>query len=520
MGNKVTINAYTTYFTLKARYDEYIQEANVDLQKLLNILKIPIFNNQGKYVGCTKYYRYLGGEFHLPIKFLLYTLNYLKDHDVIPEVVHVEPNKTERLNPPIKMRPGWQDREEHTEAFRHLTTYQGSMVGNNLQTGKGKSYVGVKLTTIFDCPTLVVCDGLTEQWVDNYLEKTDVNPDRIYVLQGINSLKKLWDKINKGETLPQILIVSLKTLTRYSRYKDENYKAFPRINELMKALKIGYTIFDEVHLNTHAIVMLLLVLNIIKNVFLSATPERSVKTEQKIFEIIFPDGLIGGASSYDRYVDTTIRGYELDLHLPPAKFETYGYGYSHTKYESMVLTRGPFVDRFQDVVEHAIRMDYLSRRVKGKSRCLIFVSTVRMADELGARFSKIFPDIDIRTYTASDPFENLSEAEIIISTPKSCGVGKDIKGLTTVINTVSMSSNPGLKQMFGRLRKLQDGLDCKFVDLINTSIGQQTRHYWSKMKVFKSCSKTFHVENMNIEKGKRNNGSNNNYGKFGYRRRT
>ena len=504
----ITLEKYTTYFTLKAPYQECLPKEGIDLHPLLNILKIPIFDNQGKYQGSFRYYRYFKDAFHLPINFLTRTKAYLEKHGAQVEIVENKPNRVGKLDPPIKMKEGWTDREEHAEAFKHLTTYPLHMVGNNLQTGKGKSYVGVKLTTIFNCPTLVVCDGLVEQWVDNYKEKTDIDPDRIYVLQGINSLRRLWEMIKHKEPLPQVLVVSLKTLTRYSRYKDDNYRKFPRINDCMKALKIGYAIFDEIHLNTRAIVMLLLALNINRNVFLSATPERSDKDEQKIFEIIFPKGLIGGASKYDRYVDTVIRGYDLDTHIPDAKFETYGYGYSHTRYESKVLSSAPLLDTFQDVVEHAIRYDYLNYRIEGKTKCLVFVSTVRMAQELAARFSKIFPKVDIRSYTADSPIDDLYDAEIVISTPKSCGTGKDIRGLITVINTVSMSSNPGLQQMFGRLRKIDDGkIQCRFIDLINTTVGQQMRHFWAKNKVFKNCSKSFTLDNITPYRGKTDDGS-------------
>lgn len=508
------IDTYSTYFTISGEPDGYINRGveKLSINPLLNNLKIPLFNSQGKYIGAIKYYRFIKGCFHLPIHFLSQTISFLKKEGLTPVITKYEPNPVRTLSGKIKMKPEWsQEREEQKEAFKHLLTTTGSMTGNDLQTGKGKSYIGVRLTTIFECPTLVVCDGLVEQWIDNYIEKTDVDPSDIWIIQGIDSLKKLWDIIKSKGKLPSIVVGSLKTLSRYSQYKDENYRVFPRINELMKALGIGMAIFDEFHLNTHAIVMLLLVLNIRKNVFLSATPQRSDKAEQKIYEIIFPSGIVGGSSIYDRYVDTTMRGYELDLHMSSNKFENYSYGYSHIKYESRLLQKAAFIDGFQSVLQRTIQHDYLNYRVKGETKCLVFVSTVRMAEEMAARLSSVFPGIDVRTYTASDPIDNLYDAEIIISTPKSCGVGKDIKGLITVINTVSMSSQPSIKQMFGRLRKLRDNKQCRFIDLINTCVPQQMRHFWTKRKIYRYCSKDLRIEDIDLNQSGSGNARNNRY---------
>lgn len=487
MSKPLRVNRYSTYLTIKSTKEGLNEESGFDLHKTLTLLKIPLFNAAGTYIGSVKYYRFIKDSFHLPLHVLPYLLEDAKRQEIEVDVHNCPVNPAGHIN--LSMKLNWTDRPEHEEAFNHLTSYEGSMVGNNLQTGKGKSYIGVKLSTIWKTPTLVVCDGLVEQWVDNYLEKTKVNPDDIFVLQGHTSLDKLWAMINDKKRLPWIVVVSLKTLTRYSQYKDANYNKYPRINDLMRELQIGYAIFDEVHLNTHAITMLLLVLNIQHNVFLSATPERSKKEEQRIFKVIFPEGMIAGSATYDRYVRSVIRGYDLDMQLPSQKFESFGYGYSHIKYESKVLAKGSLMTEFTNIVDKNLEREYLYRDFQDGNKCLIFVSTVKMAVELAARLKIKHPNMDIRTYTASDPLENLTEADIIVSTPKSCGVGKDIKGLVTIINTVSIASKPALQQMFGRLRKLE-GKECVFVDLFNTSVRHQVRHFWNKRGVLKACSRS------------------------------
>lgn len=491
------IHAYATYYEIEATKNGYFHNGQLNLDDITALLRIPVFDNRGRYVDSIRYYRYIGGKYRFPIN----TLSWLKtkferlklDYPLFEYAIQDhEPNHKigAAIHIPAKMKDGWVDRPEHAPAFEHILNYPGHIVGNDLQTGKGKSYVGCKLTTKWQCPTAIVCDGLLDQWVENYLEKTNVPAERIYLIQGIDSIIRLWKMIENKEPLPWVIVCSIRTMSRYGMYIEDSYRSVPRVNDLFKALNIGYVLYDEIHLNTHAIVLLMLVLNIDKSVLLSATPERSDRMEQNIFEFILPKGLIGGAAEYDRYVDACIRGFELDLHVNPKQLETYGYGYNHMKYESKILDNNLYIREFVNELIKVIQSEFLPwRNSDTTTKCLIFVSTVRFATEVKKRLSAALEGIDIRTYLASDPIDNLTEAEIIISTPKSCGVGKDIKRLLTGINTISLGSAPLYQQMFGRLRKVE-GLQCRWVDMINKRVPQQMKHFFTKRKILNKCSKT------------------------------
>ena len=159
------------------------------------------------------------------------------------------------------------------------------------------------------------------------------------------------------------------------------------------------------------------------------------------------------------------------------------FGYNHTKYETQICTdEDTRLEFFTRIIKPAIDSHYTNKFKSGK--ILILVQTVQLVIFLVSYCEYYYPDKIVKPYTASDPEENLTIGDIIISTPKSCGVGRDIKELVCCLNLVSVSSDPLVKQIFGRLRKLPDGRTPEFVDMYNRFIPDQVRHIKSRKRVY------------------------------------
>lgn len=496
---QLCIDVYSTYYTIEADPKGYLFKGLYDIRSVLNKLRVPVFNGHGVYIDSIRYYRYVNGKFHFPRNTLETMEKVLQeivdlDHFFSYSVTFHDPNPI-RTIPSLVMKPNWKDRPEHEAALKHLTDTSRPIRGNNLQTGKGKTYVGVKTSTILSCPTLVICESLVDNWIENYLEKTKVSPDRIYTLQGVESIVMLWQLLNsRNDQDPYILVGSLKTLVNYTDYVESPYTSVPTLNDLCIRLGVGMVIHDEIHLATNAHVRIDLTLNVANTIVLSATPKRTDKQEQAIFNRIFPKGTIDGANVYDKYVNTRIVPYDLNTHRSEKKFVNFGYGYSHIKYESVLVESPSLREEFFKFIDRAICADYLNRAIPKEDKCLVFVSTVRMAEWLQKRIEQQYSSSGtvVNTYLHHDPIDNLKNSDIIVSTPKSCGVGKDIGGLITVVNTVSLASEPGLEQMFGRLRKLE-GKECRFIDLVNKTIDSQMRHLKTKKAVYQTRSVNFEI---------------------------
>jgi superfamily II DNA or RNA helicase len=516
MESTVEIISTATYFQIKGKPDGTILGPKgsiiFNLAQFRTSLDLVIFNAKGQYVRTIRYYRYISGYYHFPIHTLGILVDQLKKHHVPFNVTKIIPvrsvtRRIDRKKHDFVMNAGWTDRPEHGPVFEHLLHSEGSILGNDLQTGKGKSYIGVKMAVLEDTVTLVACDGLIDQWRDNFLEKTTIKPDSICVLQGHKSIEGLWDLIQHESPMnyPTVLIGSIDTLRSYTSVNNQLYNSLPSLSELCSALGVGLAIYDEIHLNTHAINAIILVTPVQKNIILSATPERAAKREQAIFNLIFPKGIIAGSNQYDRYVDACIEGYELDLGCSEVKFTNPGYGYNHMAYEKQLCKNRVALQSFLNKIGSTLHR-YFIKNHDDKDKALIFVSTVKLANILASVLQKFIDvnqfNLKVVSYTAKDPIENLADGDVIVSTPLSCGVGKDISNLTTVINTVSVGSRPRYKQMFGRLRKIP-GKNLIFIDLMNNLVASHRHHFWQKRKTLNACARSLDIVNVDVWKNSR-----------------
>jgi hypothetical protein len=144
------------------------------------------------------------------------------------------------------------------------------------------------------------------------------------------------------------------------------------------------------------------------------------------------------------------------------------------------------------VAKKAYEDYYLDVREPG-TKCLFFFSKVNMCDVMLSMFQKDYPGEDFVTFHGEDTKGKNADKlkylkhENVITTPGSCGTGKDIDGLVTVICFHTVSSIQRNKQMIGRLRdkvlKMFDGrVRPRFVFAVCIS---QPKHkeYYQKRKV-------------------------------------
>lgn len=342
------------------------------------------------------------------------------------------------------------------------------------------TYCAIRAVTELAQPTMVICDGLLDQWKAEFLAKTLTKEEDIYLLKGAPSIVKLMD----GKKTPKIFIASIDTLRPYIQRQNAPYTEIPSYDEFLKRFNIGVKIVDEFHLNFSAIVSVDLQSNVKHNLYLSATPKRSKREEKKIFDKIFPPEIISGGRDYRRYVNITFYRYPLEF-ANQNRFKTI-HGYSHVKYESYIANNPSVLQRFLfTVLFPLINSHYVNLKSEGQ-KLLIFCSTVAFCDTLKEYVTDYYQNLDVRTYTQADPEENLEQADIIISTPKSCGTGKDIANLRTVIQTCSMGSEPQVEQILGRLRVLKNGDTPEFVDIYNCNLSFHLGHYRRRSAVYKS----------------------------------
>lgn len=341
-------------------------------------------------------------------------------------------------------------------------------------------------------PTMVICSGLIEQWTESFLKITRLKEEDIYVIKGYPTLKKLF---KEGKHY-KVYISSIETLRNYILNADSVYVDLPTYEEFLVLFQIGVKIIDEFHLQFAAINTIDLRSNVENNLYLSATPERAEKQADKIFKIVFPYKYIYGTKMLDKYTRAFMYEYRIELPYQSTKYLTTNYGYSHVNYEGLICSdeaiRSHFIKNILIPLVDAYYINEFSVKYPDtKCKCLILVQTVQMAEILQQYLAYNYPDKIVNTYLGKDPIDNLRISDIIISTPKSCGVGKDVADLCCTINTISIGSKPLVAQIFGRLRKLKDGRVPVFVDIYNTYLPQHKYHARTREYIYKDHAATY-----------------------------
>lgn len=478
---QILVNVYATYISVPSQKDGSVANGVGDLRPVLDNLREMDFNpRQKRWFLKNRYYAYNYDtqEFLLPVNCLADLANTLKHQSVDVKLIRHLPVETKTID--INMNPSWKDRDEHGEPIAHLTNEMLPMRACDLQTGKGKTYCAIRAITQLSHPVLIVCDGLVDQWKKEFLEKTLISEEKIYLIKGAPSLVKLF----KQKEHPEIFIASIDTLRPYMAGVNAPYTTIPSYKEFLQMYGIGIKVVDEFHLNFSTLVAVDLRSNVKHNLYLSATPKRSSKQEKKIFDLVFPKEIISGGGEYDKYVNITFYRYRLEFTNQNA-FKTI-HGYSHAKYEAYIMNNGLVRQRFVfSVLLPIVNSHYIHTRKPGQ-KLLIFCRTVLFCDSMKEYIAGHFPDLDVRTYTQSDSDVNLEEADVIVSTAQSCGTGRDIANLITVIQTCSMGSEPLIEQVLGRLRKPKNGDTPEFVDIYNAALPFHMGHYRKRSQIYRS----------------------------------
>ena len=333
-------------------------------------------------------------------------------------------------------------------------------------------------------PTLLVLGLLIDQWYKSIRNFTTLKKDDIFVIQGFESLRNLWEMVKNGFR-PKVVIASTRTLVNYAVEPSTPYSELPPYGELLKALGIGVLVHDEVHLNFYANTQIDLKSNVEHNIFLSATYARSDPFGRRIFNMVFPPDVVYGGNQDVKYTEVLIISYILDIpELMTLRFKSLK-GYLHTKYEAFLLRNKKFMDRFFDILRSMIDQFFIAKRSEGQ-KLLILCQTKKFVLQLQTLLHAIYPQLKPTAYFSGDntygKAKNLDRL-IIISTIKSCSTGIDIKGLKTCINTVSFSSEPQATQCLGRLRQLPNE-NTIYIDLYNREIPSHCFHIRNRNRAY------------------------------------
>lgn len=321
--------------------------------------------------------------------------------------------------------------------------------------------------------TLILTSGLIKQWWKELLAKSTLTKQDIWVIQGADSLKKLLS--TEGKYIPKVIIASTRTWFMYATRQKEPYTEFIKYEDFLKLYGIGTKIIDEAHMNFHANLTIDLLTNVQHHIYLSATYERNNKDGARIFNKIFHNDVKYGSHLAKKYTKAYVIGYKLGRELPLKAYTTKE-GYNHALFEIAIgrdkNLRYTFLNQ---TVDRAINEFFIPYRKPGQ-RCLFICMTTGTMKSIVRHINYKYPQFKVCDFSGDDPDDKITpDIDIIVSTIKKSGTGRDIKNLKICVNLVSYKSPPLIKQVFGRLRELPNE-ETIFLDFYCREIEHHRNH--------------------------------------------
>lgn len=414
-----------------------------------------------------------------------FDINYLKNTFMCEPVVDKNCDPYEDLNPlPIKYLTR-DERQLEILKFvlgedKYYYTKSKSQLSCNATTGLGKTFITIAAMCFTGARTIIIINSIEwlNQWKEKLFEYTQLTDKQIYMMTGASSIHKI---LNRDPLQYQVILASHATIRSYGdRY------GWNKVDELFKYLKCSFKVYDEAHLYFDNICKIDYHSNTKKTLYLTATPARSSKDENQIYQMYFKN--IPSISLFDENVDPHVNYCAMHFNSHPSAMDINScknqYGFDRNKYVSYIVNRPNFLKLITVLIDMVFNIN---------GKILIFIGTNAGIKVVYDYIISQFPFLNgyVGIYTSAiekDVREVNLYTKIILSTTKSSGTASDIKDLRCVINLAEPFKSEVLsRQTLGRCR--ED--NTLYIDVIDNGFFFTKKYYEAKKPIFsiyaKSC---------------------------------
>jgi hypothetical protein len=206
-----------------------------------------------------------------------------------------------------------------------------------------------------------------------------------------------------------------------------------------------------------------------------------------MYDIGYPIHQRHDGGGYNVYIDVTAVMYHMDQDV---RLRFMGaQGYSHTTFEESIMRHKGLLKNYLKIIDDAIYNRYVSVREEGQ-KALVFFSRVDLCTLMVERLKKMYPEFNVVRYAGSenDPYEDLLECDIGVTTLGSGGTAIDLKNLRCSFMTTAVDSRQSNEQVLGRTRPLIDFPDVspEFIYFMCLEIEQHCKYHRNKRDFFRS----------------------------------
>jgi superfamily II DNA or RNA helicase len=412
--------------------------------------------------------------------------------DSMYEVAVADPYEAAKVD--LKLNPGWELRDYQNEVVQFCSAkYEGDfnsrLVSLPTGTGKGISSLATAVN-MGERVFVLVLPKYIEKWAEEIVAVVNVKPKEVMTVQGGDQLKGLISLAADGQLTSKFIICSLTTfmyyLEAYSGSVDEfemsGYECKPC--DFARTIKAGTMIVDEGHQHFHAVFRALTHMPIHNLVFLTATLVSEDPFLKRMYSLIFPKQIRFDKIEMKKYIKLFPISYEIS-NFNASKIRTSPFGsnnYNHIEFEKSISKNTVKRDNYFMMLTRLVKDTYISGKMEN-DKLVVFCASIDMCTEYTKHLKEEFPDLDVRRYVVDDPYENVIEADIRVTTIQSGGTAIDIPNLRVAIMSVSVDSPVSNLQALGRLRELKDR-DVKFYYLYCLQIPKQVGYHRNRKLLY------------------------------------
>lgn len=365
-----------------------------------------------------------------------------------------------------------------------------------LGTGQGKTICALLGITHLQYRTaLIMKPSYIHRWVPDVVNVLGIDPTDVITVNGSAQLKMLISRTMSDDLFFKVVLISNKTfqsyISEYELYGEDllnlGYDCLPQ--NFFDSLGIGDRIIDEVHQDFHFNFKLDLYTNVKHSTSLSATLINNNPFIEQMYKVAYPIDKRYLGSKINKYINSIAVMYTIEEGVKVRSTHHGSKNYSHNAYEDSIIRNKLLLSNYLNMIDDIVYDGYILRREPG-DKLAVFASCKRMCTLIAEYLSEQYPELNVKRYIAEDPYENLIESDIRVTTIQSGGTAHDIPDLITVILTVSVDSIQSNVQTFGRLRQLKNK-EMKFYYIVNSNEKKQMIYHTNRMKMLQNRAATF-----------------------------
>ena len=378
-------------------------------------------------------------------------VNFLVSKLKAPVYTDTNYNKFDKVNLKLKYEPR-NDIQIKSLAFltgegKFKYTQEYSQLSLNLDTGDGKTYCVIASLCLHKMKAIIIThtENIKDQWKKSLIKFTNIDPRRICDLTGT---KKMEDMFTEDTDDYDMYLVNHGTIQSYAKKNG-----WENLNRFFEYIRVGIKVFDEAHLHFKSIINVDLNTNVHKTFYLTATFERTDKSEDRVFHLCFKNiakygyETRGEKRKHIKYVAVKFNSKPNMEDQMSIKTKM---GFNRHAYMDYQINKGIIFDVVKYVMDTFGKLD---------GKALVLSSKIESADKLKDMIVEWYPDKSVGIYhskISKAEKEGIKEYDIISSTPQSCGTGFDVPGLRYNIMLEPYNATITANQVCGRLREIPD----------------------------------------------------------------